>query len=92
MLVRWGNLTPDWELGLAGVRAIDDFNRRSVLYSATPDAIAIEEVMVRLETRGEQVGELDDSVMGRIMELLDRFERGHPGDRKRKKAARSVPN
>lgn len=74
VLVGWSNLAPDWELGLAGVRTIDDFKRRNVLYSATPDAIAIEELMVRLENQGEQVGELDSSAMGRIWELLDRFE------------------
>lgn len=73
-LVDWGNLSPDWELGLASVRTIDDFKRRNVMYSATPDAIAIEALMVELESRGEQVGELDDSSMGRLWELLTALE------------------
>lgn len=73
-LVRWGNLDPDWELGLAGVRTIEDFKRRNVVYAATPDAIAIEELMVQLESRGEQVGELDSSAMGRLWELLGRLD------------------
>lgn len=69
-LVDWRNLEPDWELGLASVRTIDDFRRRNVVYGATPDAIAIEALMVELERRGEQVGELDSSAMSRLWEMV----------------------
>jgi hypothetical protein len=34
-LAQWGNVEPDWELGLAGVKTIDDFKRRNVVYAAT---------------------------------------------------------
>lgn len=73
-LVRWENLNPDWELGLASVRTIEDFKRRNVVYTATPDAIAIEELMLELEQRGQQVGELDASAIGRLWEQLAPLE------------------
>lgn len=73
-LVRWDNLDPNWELGLAGVRTIEDFKRCNVLYSATPDAIAIEELIIALEQQGTQVGELDGSAMTRLWDLLLRLE------------------
>lgn len=68
-LKEWGNLEPDWELGLAGVKTIEDFKRRNVVYAATPDAIAIEQLLWELERRGEQVGELDGSAIARLWSL-----------------------
>lgn len=73
VLVGWGNLLQDWELGLASVRTIEDFRRRNVLYSATPDALAIEELMVSLETQREQVGQLDGTAIGRLLDDVRRF-------------------
>lgn len=74
VLVGWDNLSQDWELGLASVRTIEDFRRRNVLYSATPDALAIEELMVRLETQREQVGQLDGTAIGRLLDDVRRFD------------------
>lgn len=73
-LAGWGNLEPDWELGLAGVRTIEDFRRRNVVYAATPDAIAIEQLLWELERRGEQVGELDGSAIHRLWERFTALE------------------
>lgn len=70
----WGNLEPDWELGLAGVRTIEDFRRRNVVYTATPDAIAIEALICELEQQGEQVGQLDGSAMARLWERFEALE------------------
>ncbi|MFZ5823518.1 MAG: TIGR02677 family protein [Bacillota bacterium] len=73
-LKEWGNLEPDWELGLAGVKTIEDFKRRNVVYAATPDAIAIEQLLFELERRGEQVGELDGSAIARLWTHLLTFQ------------------
>lgn len=73
-LKEWGNLEPDWELGLAGVKTIEDFKRRNVVYAATPDAIAIEQLLWELERRGEQIGELDGSAIARLWNHCLTFE------------------
>ncbi len=69
-LVRRRNLDEDLELGLANAKTVDDFRRRNSMYAITPLTAELEDLRVRWENHGRQVGELDGAAIGRLWELL----------------------
>lgn len=69
-LVRRRNLDEDLELGLANARTVEDFRRRNSMYAITPLTVELEDLRVRWENQGRQIGELDGAAIGRLWELL----------------------